>query len=706
MNTSKKPLIIDLKNQIRTHYQDIMGELANLGYQRVNMVMEPGDFAVRGNIIDIFGLNQSHPIRLEYENNVIERLNSFNAHTQRSISTIYSVQINHIDLNQKSSYLSWTAEEADTSLLADLQDGDYVVHEQFGIGIFKGLIRLSYSSREGEFLFIHYKGKDKLYVPLEQLRLVYKYSGGEIKPEINALYDGSWQKIQSKAKKYVQELAEDLYLLYKLRKTKQGFAFQEDSVWQIDLEQSFEYEETPDQKQAVHDVKRDMESAKPMDRLLCGDVGYGKTEVMLRAAFKAIENKKQTAILVPTTILAEQHFKVFSKRLKLYPYTVEILSRFKKPKEQAQIISKLKSHGIDIIIGTHRLLQKDIEFADLGLLIIDEEQRFGVTHKEKIKHIKPHLDVLTVTATPIPRTLYMALTGARDLSRLETPPHKRKPILTKVTQYSDDVVKEAVYQEINRKGQIFFLHNQVETIERKYKQLSELLPDITIMVAHGQMKEAELKRVMEEFYEQKAQMLLCTTIIESGLDVKNVNTIILEKAERFGLSQIHQLRGRVGRTQKQGYAYLLYTDESSLTDKAKKRLKSIHEYAALGAGYKLALKDLEIRGAGTLLGHKQHGLMTAIGFDLYCKLLSKAVNEMKHAKIPEQKSFILPEGLKFYIPNTYIESERERLAIYRRIMNLNWRYQMDDLNDELKDRYGPLPKFVTVMLDAIQDLLD
>jgi transcription-repair coupling factor (superfamily II helicase) len=688
---------IDLKNNKFQTHNKFITSLVGLNYNRVNMVLEPGEFAVRGSIIDVYPINHSHPIRIEYFDDEIERLNSFNVHSQRSISNITKTEIHYFKSQSKDNFFHLIqAEEKANNLLSDITEEDYIVHELFGIGVYKGLVRLNIRGQEGEYAFIKYKGEDKVYVPVINFKFLHKYDGGGIVPKINGLHDGSWERVKNKVKKAAEELAEDIFLLYKLRFEEQGHAFQEDSLWQIELEESFPHKETKDQMRVCEEIKQDMESAKPMDRLICGDVGYGKTEVLIRAAFKAIENNKQVACVVPTTILAEQHYYTFKQRLKEFPYIVKAISRFNRKEEQQSTLKALKEHKIDIIIGTHRLLQKDVEFADLGLLIIDEEQRFGVGQKEKIKQIKKNIDVISVSATPIPRTLYMALTGGKDLSSIVTPPKDRKPVLTKISQYNEDLVKQAIANEIMRNGQVFYVYNRVDSIEKKYQELKRLLPDIPIAIAHGQMPETKLQKVIHQFWHQEFKVLLCTTIIENGMDMPNVNTIIIDNADKLGLSQIHQLRGRVGRTEKQAYAYLLYS-ENNLSEKAAKRLRAIKEYAALGAGYQLAVKDLEIRGAGTLLGKKQHGHMTAVGFELYCKLLSDAKSKGKNDK--NEKNLSIKKNI--FIPDTYIENPKERLSIYKRIMDFKYQEQIEDLKFELIDRYGPIPSIIEILLNNI-----
>lgn len=700
-------ITIQLSKQIYPSYKYLLNELGNLGYSRVPMVLSPGEFSVRGSIIDIFAVNHNFPIRIEYDEDQIERLNSFNVHDQKSISKLDETQIISVSEGKDlfpASALGGSIPNVD--LLSDFEEGCYVVHEDYGIGIYRGLRRLSFNHIEGEYLFIQYKDEDKLYVPLEQFNRIFLYSDSEFTPQLNSLSDGAWKRTKTKAKKDLDELAEDVYLMSHIRQNTHGHSFTEDTVWQIDLEESFEHPDTADQMKITQEIKKDMESTKPMDRVLCGDVGYGKTEIIVRAAFKAAENHKQTAILVPTTILADQHYRVFSERFKRFHHKVEVLSRFRSKEEQKKILEDLKNNDIKVVIGTHRLLQKDIQFADLGLLVIDEEQRFGVSHKEKIKKLKNNVDVISLSATPIPRTLYMALTGAKDFSILKTPPKARKPILTTVAPITDDIIQKAVNDEIKSGGQVFYLFNNVKKILFKHQKLKRLFPNLKIGIGHGQMQGNQLEQVIFDFIHKKYDILLCTTIIENGVDIPNTNTIIVENAHLFGLSQIHQIRGRVGRTEKQAFAYLLYPKDEILSTKAEKRLKAIKEYAALGAGYKLALKDLEIRGAGTLLGRKQHGHMTAIGFDLYCKLLEESVHKLQKDETKKRKpTLIIEKNIATAIPEFYIPSERERLSIYRRLSNLMYQDQLDELLAELEDRYGKIPKCVQPLFNTIRNQL-
>jgi transcription-repair coupling factor (superfamily II helicase) len=513
----------------------------------------------------------------------------------------------------------------------DINIGDYVVHNDYGIGKFKGFEKLKSRDKLTDNLVIEYEGQEKLYVPTESMHLVQKYIAFYTRrPKLNKLGSKEWQRVKNRTKKGIQKLAWDLLSLQALRLSSQGFAFSADSEWQAEFEKTFPYKDTPDQVKACQDVKLDMEQSKPMDRLLCGDVGYGKTEVAMRAAFKAVVDKKQVAYLVPTTILAEQHYQNFCQRLKDFPVNVEMLSRFRSPGQQQEIIRLLAKGGMDIVIGTHRLLSEDVVFHNLGLVIIDEEQRFGVKAKEKLKALRLTTDVLTLTATPIPRTLYMSLMGAKDLSVINTPPENRLPIKTIVVEYDEDLIKQVILRELHRKGQVFFLHNRIEDIEKVREKLIRILPATArIAVGHGQMASRELERVMADFLSGKIDVFLCTMIIESGIDVPNANTIIVDQANTFGLSDLHQLRGRVGRFSRSAYAYFLVRHSEAVSAVAQKRLSAIQEYAHLGAGFKIAMEDLEIRGAGNLLGVQQHGFVNAVGFDLYCRLLREAINSLK-----------------------------------------------------------------------------
>jgi transcription-repair coupling factor (superfamily II helicase) len=594
--------------------------------------------------------------------------------------------------------------------LIELTPGDYVVHIEHGIARFAGVIRMGEDNRQREYLVLKYAANDRLYVPTDQIDRVNRYVGaGDQPPTLSRLGTQEWGRTKQKVKESVEEVARELLALYAAREVVPGFSFSRDSVWQQELEASFPYVETPDQMEAQAEVKADMEKPNPMDRLVCGDVGYGKTEVAIRAAFKAVMDGKQVAVLVPTTVLAQQHFATFKERLEAFPVRIEVLSRFKTPKEQQAIIEGLASGSIDICIGTHRLLQKDIAFKNLGLLIIDEEQRFGVAHKEHLKKMRQEVDVLTLSATPIPRTLHMSLVGVRDMSTMETPPEQRLPIKTYVAAYDDQLVREAILRELERNGQVFFVHNRVQSIDFVAAKLQDLVPEARIAVAHGQMPEGELERVMSDFAEGKSDILVCSTIIESGLDMPNVNTLIVNRADRFGLTQLYQLRGRVGRGANLAHAYFLYDRGKMLTPTAEKRLKTIFEATELGAGFNIALKDLEIRGAGTLLGLKQSGFISAVGFSLYTRLLAEAVEAQKarQAGIPEPKKSPLPPPtidlpFRAFIPEDYVGDVETRLSLYQKLSRVDKVEQIEGLAQEFGDRFGRLPVEVKNLLYALR----
>ncbi|MFO7153142.1 MAG: transcription-repair coupling factor [Bacillota bacterium] len=577
--------------------------------------------------------------------------------------------------------------------IEELSVGDYVVHISHGIGRYLGIETLEVDGQKKDYFALQYAGGDKLYVPTEQVEMLHKYVSPEDKPpKLNKLGSGEWAKAKAKVKESVKQMAKELLELYAARQAMKGFAFSPDTVWQKEFEEMFPYEETPDQLTAIEEVKRDMESDKCMDRLLCGDVGYGKTEVAMRAAFKAVMDSKQVAVLVPTTILAEQHYRTFSERFAPFPVKVEVISRFKSKAQQKAILKDLKAGAIDIIIGTHRLLQKDVKFKDLGLLIIDEEQRFGVAHKEKLKQLKKNVDVLTLTATPIPRTLHMAMTGIRDMSIIETPPENRYPVQTYVVEYSDSLVRDAIIRELSRGGQVYYVYNVVNTIYEEARRLSEIVPEARIAVAHGKMRESELEEVMMDFYEHKYDVLVCTTIIETGLDIPNVNTLIVVSSDRFGLSQLYQLRGRVGRSSAQAFAYFTYRKDKALNETAEKRLAAIRDFTEFGAGFKIALRDLEIRGAGNILGAEQHGHMMAVGYDLYCKLLAEAVRELRGEPEEEEIQPVIDLKLSAYIPDDYISNAAQKIDVYRRVAAVESLSEADDLEEEIEDRFGDMPE--------------
>lgn len=593
------------------------------------------------------------------------------------------------------------------NFLAEVNPGDYVVHQEYGIGRFEGLIKLDSTGVEREYLLIRYAGTDKLYIPTDQLDRVTRYIGmGEAVPALSKLGTSEWTRAKSRTKESVQEIARDLLKLYSAREAIQGHAYPPDSEqpWLQELEDAFPYEETPDQARAIEEVKADMERPRPMDRLVCGDVGYGKTEVALRAAFKAVLDQRQVAILVPTTVLALQHFNTFKERLKAYPVRVELLSRFRSEKEQKQVLEDLALGRVDIIIGTHRLLQKDVVFLNLGLLVIDEEQRFGVVHKERLKQLRQEVDVLTMTATPIPRTLHMSLVNVRDMSVIETPPQERLPIRTAIREYEESLIREAILREIDRGGQIFFVHNRIQGIQVIAQKLQKLIPEARIVVGHGQMPEDQLERVMMDFSAGEYDVLISTTIIENGLDIPNANTIIVNNASMFGLSQLYQLRGRVGRGTHQAYAYFLYNKDARLTPLQEKRLRAIFEATELGAGFRIAMKDLEIRGAGNLLGAEQSGFMNSVGFDLYCKLLAEAVEELqgKRVEAVTTPSVQVDLPLDSYLPDEYIGDRTLKVRFYQRLANLSAPEQVEAMEAELTDRFGPLPRPVQNLLSMVR----
>ncbi len=594
--------------------------------------------------------------------------------------------------------------EAPESAYADLKTGDWVVHVDYGIGHFAGLVERTLEGLRREYLLVEFGGGDQLYVPIHQADRITRYIGVDgSDPTPSRLGTQEWDRAKLATGKAVEEIARELLDLYARRQAIQGHAFSADTPWQGELETSFPYEETDDQLIALEEVKRDMENNRPMDRLICGDVGYGKTEVAVRAAFKSVMDGKQVAMLVPTTVLAQQHFNTFRQRLAAFPVEVEMLSRFRKGREVTQILQHLKNSEIDIVIGTHRLLQPDVQFGDLGLLIIDEEQRFGVTHKEHLKQLRTEVDVITLTATPIPRTLFMALAGARDISTINTPPEARLPVLTHVGPYDPRLIRQAVLRELDRGGQVYFVHNRVQTIETIRTRINRLIPEALIIVAHGQMPEKELSAAMERFANGEIDVLVCTSIIESGLDIPNANTLIVDRADRFGLAQLYQLRGRVGRGATQAYAYFFRHPKYRVTEEALFRLETIAEHSQLGAGYAIAMRDLEIRGAGDILGTRQHGHISAVGFHLYTRLLARAVRRLKDEyklDLPEPPSFphlveLLPVTIELplpsVIPSDYIPERELRLQLYRRMAEVRSHEGIETLAEELKDRFGPLP---------------
>ncbi len=608
----------------------LFSELVEFGYKRQVLVAECGDFASRGSIVDIYPGSFELPIRLELDNDILSSLKSFNPSSgqvlwQHRIAIILPFRKSPATNNFEFS------EEFPLNNFVDIGVGDYVVHNQHGVGRFLGFEKIKLRDKLVNHLVIEYDLKEKLYVPLESMHLVQKYIAfAARRPKLYRLGSAEWKRTKERTRHGIQKMAWDLLTLQAMRLAVGGFRFSADTQWQADFEKTFPYSETPDQVKATVEVKQDMESGKPMDRLLCGDVGYGKTEVAMRAAFKAVMDNKQVAYLVPTTILAEQHYQNFSSRLKDFAVNIELLCRFKTVSQQKEILQRLKEGKVDIVIGTHRLLSEDVVFKDLGLVIVDEEQRFGVKAKEKLKQFKLTTDVLVLTATPIPRTLYMSLMGAKDFSVINTPPQNRLPIQTIVVEYDLDLVHQAIKRELNRKGQVFFLHNRILDLEKVKNKVAQGLPlNARIAIAHGQMPAKLLEKVMSDFICGRIDVLVSTMIIESGIDIPNANTIIVNNAEHFGLADMHQLRGRVGRFNRNAYAYFMFSRNKLLDTDGRKRLKAIEEHSGLGAGFNISMEDLEIRGAGNLLGQEQHGFIAAVGFDLYCRLLKEAINNFK-----------------------------------------------------------------------------
>jgi len=582
----------------------------------------------------------------------------------------------------------------------DLQVGDYVVHVEHGIGQYQGLKEINHGDGPAEFMLLEFADAARLYVPLTRLDLVQKYRSSEgVKPALSHLGTAAWGKTKARVRKAMKDMADELLKLYAERKTAVGHAFPPGNEWFREFEEAFEFNETEDQGQAIKDVIRDMESSQPMDRLLCGDVGYGKTEVAMRAAFKAINDNKQVAVLAPTTVLAFQHFETFKQRFAPFPVTIEMISRFRSPKQQKEILQKTEAGKIDVLIGTHRILSKDIKFSDLGLLIVDEEQRFGVRHKERIKQMRKQVDVLTMSATPIPRTLHMSLVGLRDMSVIETPPKDRMAIQTVVAAWDEKLIQSAIEQELERGGQVYFVHNRVDTIWEIAAKLQTLVPSARIIVGHGQMSEGELEKVMLKFMHHEADILVSTTIIENGLDIPLCNTILINRADRLGLSELYQLRGRVGRSNRRAYAYLMLPPEIELTPIARRRLAALKEFSDLGAGFKIAALDLELRGAGNMLGGEQSGHIEAIGFELYTQMLERAVREMKGEAAPDEAETQLNLGLNIRIPAEYVPEENQRLQMYKRVARVETESQLTDVTAELQDRYGPPPPAVRNLLD-------
>ena len=592
------------------------------------------------------------------------------------------------------------------SSIIDLQVNDFVVHVSHGIAVYKGIKKIEVDGKLQDFIKLEYAANDILYVPTYQINLVQKYIGGDekdYKPKIDRLGGTAWKKTKSKAQAAIEKMAEELLATYAKRKSTEGFAFPSDSPWQQEFEALFPFEETPDQIESISNVKLDMEQSQPMDRLICGDVGYGKTEIALRAAFKAVAAGKQVAVLVPTTVLALQHFNTFQNRFNPFPICVEMLSRLKTPKQAVAAKSGITKGTVDIVIGTHALISETIKFNDLGLLIIDEEHRFGVKHKETIKQIRSTVDVLTLTATPIPRTLHMSMVGIRDFSLINTPPENRLPIETYIMEYNPDIVKESILREVERRGQVFFVHNRVQSITSIAAHLEELLPKkVRIAISHGQMPERQLEKVITDFMDHKYDVLVSTMIIESGVDIPNVNTIIINRADALGLAQLYQLRGRVGRADLQAYGYMFYPQGQAITEGAQKRLRVIEEFTDLGSGFKIALRDLEIRGAGNMLGPQQHGHITTIGYDLYCQLLEEAIQKLKGEEIDERIDVRIDLPLESYLPDNYIPDSRQKISFYKKIANLHTAAERQELEAELQDRFGTIPEPINVLLDIAE----
>lgn len=582
---------------------------------------------------------------------------------------------------------------------SQLSVGDYVVHENHGLGIYRGIEKIEVDKVAKDYIKIEYADNSNLYILATQLDLIQKYAGSDAKvPKINKLGTQEWNKTKSKVKGAVKDIAKNLVQLYAARQDKKGYQFSPDNIWQKEFEEVFPYEETMDQLSAIEATKKDMESTKIMDRLICGDVGYGKTEVAIRAAFKAVQDGKQVVLLVPTTILAQQHYNTFSQRMKDYPIRVDMMSRFRTAAGVKKTIEGLRTGEVDIVIGTHKILSKDVKYKNLGLLIVDEEQRFGVTHKEKIKEIKKDVDVLTLTATPIPRTLHMSLVGIRDMSVLEEPPVDRLPIQTYVMEYDDEMIREAINREILRGGQVYYVYNRVNSIDEVAAHIAKLVPDANVVYAHGQMSERKLEQIMYDFIEGEIDVLVSTTIIETGLDISNVNTIIIHDADNFGLSQLYQLRGRVGRSNRTSYAFLMYKRDKMLKEVAEKRLQAIREFTELGSGFKIAMKDLEIRGAGNILGAEQHGHMAAVGYDLYCKLLNQAVLTLKGEDVQDSFETKIDLDIDAFIPASYIKNELQKLNVYKQIASIESEEDYSDMQDELMDRFGDMPENVLNLL--------
>lgn len=605
---------------------------------------------------------------------------------------------------KKKKYKNSAFKQGEKIVFADLKEGDFVVHKLHGIGQFMGVNTITTADKiTKDYIKIKYKNDDVLYVPTDSLDSVRKYiGGGDTSPKLNKLGTKEWENTKSKVKKNLEIIAKDLVELYAKRQHVKGFEFSKDTPWQKQFEDGFPYQETDDQLRCIEEVKKDMEKPVPMDRLLCGDVGYGKTEVAIRAAFKSVMDQKQVAYLVPTTVLANQQYEEFKSRMEEFPIRVDLLNRFRTKKEQEEVIKKLKLGELDVVIGTHRLLSKDVEFKDLGLLIIDEEQRFGVKDKEKIKQLKNSVDVLTMTATPIPRTLHMSILGVRDMSVIYEPPQNRRPVQTYVLEYDEEIVREAILKEVERGGQVFYLFNNVEQIAKKANDVAKLVPEAKISYAHGKMTGKELEEIMEAFISKEIDVLVCTTILESGIDMPNANTIIVENAERLGLSQLYQIRGRVGRSNKQAYAYITYKRNKLLSEVADKRLKAIKEFTEFGSGFKIAMRDLEIRGAGSMLGEVQHGHMEQVGYDTYCKLLDEVMKETQGIQVQEEKDIQIDLNISSYIPDDFIKDSSQKIEIYQNIALCRTEEDIQNVIDEIIDRYGKMPDELENLIEIVR----
>ena len=605
-----------------------------------------------------------------------------------------------IEGKKKKTFANKAYKEGEKVVFADLKIGDYVVHKNYGIGIFVGVNTITADGTTKDYIKLKYKNDAILYVPTSQLDSIRKYVGGDaINPPINSLGSKDWIKTKEKVKKNLRAVAKELIELYAKREKAKGYAFSKDTPWQSQFENSFPYQETDDQLRCIEEVKKDMENQRPMDRLLCGDVGYGKTEVAIRAAFKAVMDHKQVAYLVPTTVLAQQQYEEFRDRMAEFPIKVDILNRFKSKKYQDEVVKKLKLGEVDIVIGTHRMLSKDVEFKDIGLLIIDEEHRFGVKAKEKIKEYKSNIDVLTMTATPIPRTMHMSIVGIRDMSVIYEPPHNRKPVQTYVLEYDQEVIKEAITKELERDGQVFYIYNRVDTIQRKADEISRLVPEAKVSYAHGRMSGNQIEEIMQDFIDKKSNVLVCTTILESGIDIANANTIIVENADRMGLAALYQIRGRVGMSDRQAYAYITYRKDKMLSEEADKRLKAIKEFTEFGSGFKIAMRDLEIRGAGSLLGEIQSGHLEQVGYDTYCNLLDEVVKEMQGTEIESDIDIQIDLNVTSYIPDEYIEDSAQKIEIYQNIALCRKEEDIQNVVDEIIDRFGNMPAELENLLD-------